>query len=266
MRQALRRTLIHVLGLGGVFPTTLTRKEDLARLIRKLHPVAPGIEMIRLGPMGDGGYLVPDDLDGVEACFSPGVSMVSGFEKDCADMGMQVFLADKSVDGPAISHKNFRFIKQYVGAIPSDGFTTMDAWVTSSLPNSRSDLLLQIDIEGYEYETFLSMPDELMRRFRIIVAEFHSLHWLWSEPFFKMGSRVFERILQTHTCVHIHPNNMLECLRIDGLEIPRLMEFTFLRSDRVKTSSYADRFPHPLDAENCNTSALRLPNCWYGGA
>lgn len=37
-------------------------------------------DLIRLGPNGDGGYLVPDDLTGIEACFSPGVCATSEFE------------------------------------------------------------------------------------------------------------------------------------------------------------------------------------------
>ena len=30
-----------------------------------------------IGGAGDGGYLVPDDLDGIEYCFSPGVNLIS---------------------------------------------------------------------------------------------------------------------------------------------------------------------------------------------
>jgi hypothetical protein len=83
-------------------------------------------ELIRLGPEGDGGYLVPNDLAEIEACFAPGVSVISGFEKDCADIGIKVFLADKSVDHPAESHKLFYFTKKYVGVTTSDDFMTID--------------------------------------------------------------------------------------------------------------------------------------------
>ena len=40
--------------------------------------------LIRLGNDGDGGYLVPDDLNGIEACFSPGVAGNVNFEKALA--------------------------------------------------------------------------------------------------------------------------------------------------------------------------------------
>lgn len=31
---------------------------------------------------------------------------------------------------------------------------TLDDWVKSSMPKSQDELLLQIDIEGFEYEVF----------------------------------------------------------------------------------------------------------------
>ena len=140
---------------------------------------------------------------------------------------------------------------------------TMDDWVGSSVPGSQSDLMLQIDIEGYEYETFLGMSDALARRFRIIAAEFHSLDQLWNRPFFRVASRAFDKILQTHACVHIHPNNCAGALDRDGLLIPSAAEFTFLRRDRILDWSYASVFPHPLDENNCNGRPLRLADCWY---
>ena len=120
------------------------------------------------------------------------------------------------------------------------------------------------DIEGYEYETFLSCSNELLNRFRIIVAEFHNLEQLWNRPFFQIASAVFEKILQTHTCVHIHPNNYYPIFKKYGLEIPPLAEFTFLRNDRVFDPVPALKFPNPLDCDNTDNASQRLPACWYG--
>ena len=247
------------------FVTRKTADHELDALIRNLFPVvSKGQEMIRLGSEGDGGYLVPDDLIGIRACFSPGVGSISAFEEDCANLGMNVFLADKSVEGPAESHELFDFIQKNIGAVTNDDFMTMDDWVVSSLPEDRSDLLLQMDIDGAEYETFLGMSHNLMQRFRIIVAEFHDLDHLWSEPCFKLISRAFYKILQTHTCVHIHPNNTRASVRKGHLEIPKVAEFTFLRTDRIQNPSFATVFPHPLDCDNTKDNpSLTLPSCWH---
>ncbi len=263
-RRSIQRIAIALLSAARVYPTALTDSSRIRSLIKRLSPVTPGVALIRLGPASDGGYLVPDDLAGIEACFSPGVSLVSGFERDCAELGMKVFLADGSVAGPAESHPQFNFIRKYIGATTSSDFMTMDDWVHDSIPESQSDLLLQMDIEGGEYETILSMSDRLLRRFRIVVIEFHYLDHLWSKPFFPLVSSAFSKLLQTHTCVHIHPNNCKGALKKSGLEIPRIAEFTFLRTDRVVGRSYARTFPHPLDEDNTDKDHLRLPDCWIG--
>ena len=57
----------------------MSSREQLERFFGTLHAVDPGLPMIRLGGDGDGGYVVPDDLDGLAACFSPGVSDVADF-------------------------------------------------------------------------------------------------------------------------------------------------------------------------------------------
>lgn len=263
LRKFLKTGLTEILGCANAFPTKMTEPKRVRDLLPRLHPILPRTELIRFGPKGDGGYLLPDDLDGIEACFSPGVSLISGFEKDCAERGMQVFLADKSVNGPAEEHKLFKFTKKFIGVTSDNDFMTLDEWVLDSLPDSASDLLLQIDIEGYEYEVFLSASKKLMNRFRIIVAEFHSLDLLWSDPFFNIASRTFDKILQTHACVHIHPNNCCGSIKKAGIEIPRVMEFTFLRNDRIPDVQYQKSFPNRLDSDNTNNATLPLPQCWY---
>ena len=263
MKQKLKPLAIDILSMGNAFPVPMTDAHALKSLVQRLAPVYGGKDLIRLGPKGDGGYLVPDDLSDIEALFSRGVCQVSDFERDCADLGMKVYMADKSVDGPATNHNSFNFIKKYVGVTTNNDFMTIDNWVSTALPTSENDLLLQIDIEGYEYESFLAMSDNLMKRFRIIVAEFHDLDQLWGRPFFQLASRAFEKILQTHTCVHIHPNNACAPLIKSGLSIPPTMEFTFMRNDRILNSMPSLKFPHHLDADNANSPHFPLPECGY---
>lgn len=262
MRQLMKSYLTKLAGVIDVFPTAMTNADDVRLLLKALRPLSTAKELIRLGPDGDGGYLVPNDLAEITACFSPGVSSISGFEKDCAELGMDVFLADKSVDRPADEHARFHFQKRNVGVTTNHDFMTMDHWVASSVADKNSDLMLQIDIEGHEYEVFLGATDALMHRFRIIVAEFHALDQLWSRPFFKLAARAFEKVLQTHSCVHIHPNNCCGSLLKKDIEIPRVMEFTFLRKDRMYNYSYREVSPDPLDFDNTAKSTLVLPSCW----
>lgn len=245
----------------GAVVTPRTRATEFLPLIRSLRPVMTEHELIRLGPEADGGYLVPDDLTGISTCFSPGVDQVSGFELHCAERGMDVFMADRSVDGPAVSHPRFKFEKKFVGATNSSDVMTLDAWVNKA--DVKGDLILQMDIEGAEYETIYAASDDVLLRFRVIVMEFHNLHMLLSRPFFQLVRPAFAKLLRTHTCVHIHPNNASRSVSGFGIEVARTAEFTFLRSDRIFHREFATRFPHPLDQDNVELKPLPLGKGWY---
>ncbi len=67
---------------------------------------------------------------------------------------------------------------------------TLDSWIAAALPQGcTDDLVPQMDIEGAEYESIISITNGHLRRFRLIVVEFHFLDQLWSRPFFDVASR-----------------------------------------------------------------------------
>jgi len=244
-------------------------KEQVNSLIERLHPIQTQFDLIRLGPNRDGGYLVPDCLEDIVACFSPGVAQVSEFEQDCLKRGMQVFMADKSVETPNwdTPKDQYCFEKKFIGCTNNEEFMTMDHWFRSTGLSKKAELLLQMDIEGGEYATIMNISDELMKQFKIIVVEFHRLQHLWNKGFFELAETVFNKILQTHICVHLHPNNFGGTNRSVhsqfGLNIPKVMEFCFVRKDVVETKGYATQFPHPLDFDNTRKAHFPLPDTWY---
>lgn len=264
MKRNLKALINSLADTTNLMSTWMTDAAQVHALVESLRPVKTDKPLIRLGPKGDGGYLVPNDLAGLTACFSPGVSQESGFELQCAERGMDVFLADASVEGAACENPRFHFQKKFLGAINQDPYMTLDRWVAEAIRNQAGDLILQMDIEGYEYETLLATSDALMQRFRIIVMEFHHLDLLFSAPYFSFAARTFEKLLITHRPVHLHPNNINGVETKCGLEIPRLMEMTFLRRDRGADLGFADQFPHPLDAPCSDKPEIPLPECWRG--
>lgn len=266
MKNKLKKIFLYLLSFTNLTAVKLIDKQIVLALIKKLRPYQINKKLVRFGPNGDGGYIIPEDIKGIEACFSPGVGLLSGFEEDCSKNGMKVFLADKSVDSPTVQNPQFSFIKKFIGPISNEDFISLDDWVNSSNLNSpNSDLLLQMDIEGFEYSTILSISDSLMKRFRIIVIEFHSLNKLWDKDFFEVASLVFEKLLQNHTSVHIHPNNCCGTFKIKGIEIPNVAEFTFIRNDRIEKNQHSYNFPNELDFDcDLNFKTIPLPKQWFG--
>ena len=76
--------------------------QGLHRAIAFLRPKASPVPLRRIGGDNDGAYLVPDDLEGVAACFSPGVNNFKDFEDElCRAHGMRAHMCDAS-SNPAL--------------------------------------------------------------------------------------------------------------------------------------------------------------------
>lgn len=242
----------------------LTSTKELKEFLQNLFPVKIDKKLIRVGSKADGGYIIPDDLKDIEALFSPGVGTKQDFDFECANNGIKVFMADASVDGPQNHHKNFLFEKKFIGALDNEEYMSIEQWVKNSNISNNSDLILQMDIEGYEYETVYSIPNDVMQRFRIIIIEFHQLDFLLNKFMYDKFKNVFLKILQTHYCIHIHPNNCCQPVVKDDIEIPPVMEFSFIRKDRVNISGFVENYPNSLDVDCTNNKKhFKLPTSWY---
>ena len=258
-RKAFRSTLFSL----GYHVVEQTDTVAILHLMRKLCPLDCGVDMVRIGGDSDGGYLVPNDLDGIEYCFSPGVNTCAEFESQLADRGIKSFLADYSVDSPPVDRPEFIFDRKFLGPFDRDNWFTLSTWKDKYLANYRGDLILQMDIEGFEYETILTTPLNLLRQFRIAVIEFHGLDRLFDSFVFGRLSSCFEKLLEVFNVVHIHPNNSGESIIRGAIEIPEMMEFTFLNKSRCAMTTPVRQFPHRLDRDNSLTARpLVLANCW----
>lgn len=238
--------------LGFSISQTISR-EDLVGLIQRVSPVSSPFPLVRIGGSSDGGYLVPDDLDGIEACFSPGVALSATFEMGMAEMSVPSFMVDHSVDEPPIANKMFHFEKLFLAA-HTDGvkFIRLEDWVYANAPNA-GDLILQMDIEGSEWSVLLDAPDHILKRFRIMVIEFHNLEQMMTSNLgVEIFSTVLDKLARNFQIVHLHANNAGGVHRYKGQIIPRVVELTFLRLDRFSLSNerLPALFPHPLDQRN----------------
>jgi hypothetical protein len=77
----------------GWFCSTASYDHQVQALLRAMRPVATNRQLIRIGATADGGYLIPDDLEDIRYCFSPGVAQSSAFEADLASRGIESFMA-----------------------------------------------------------------------------------------------------------------------------------------------------------------------------
>ena len=94
----------------GVFKST--SHEKIKELVDSLKINDLGHRLIRLGPKGDGGYLVPDILSEIEECYSAGVGTIHGFEEDLFKKNIKIYMADNTVNKPNILGGDFSFVKK----------------------------------------------------------------------------------------------------------------------------------------------------------
>lgn len=236
---------------GYVFKKA-TSASKLESLLSRLTPVACGIDLIRIGGSSDGGYIIPDDLLNIAACYSPGVCESAYFEDDLQKrFSIPSHLADFSVDGPPHDFIPKTFLKKFLGSRNDDTYVTLADWMKLTEPSASSqDFILQMDIEGAEYETILSTSMESIGKFRILVLEVHGFD-NWADPkYFSIVDSFFTKLLQSFTIVHAHANNCCGTSIISGIEFPNVFEISLIRNDRYDSPLGYAKFPNPLDQPN----------------
>lgn len=231
-----------------------------------MKPKPSPVPLIRIGGQKDGAYLIPNDLDDIKACFSPGVANRKAFEDELTDAyGIQCHMCDKSSDvgkfQTPLKEGMQTFRKKWLDVNGETDSISLDAWVEELAPDEKDDLMLQMDIEGAEYRNILQTSDKVLKRFRIIIVEVHHLGVVRNSQKFEVNLDPFlKRLNERFICVHAHPNNCCGDFIIPGtnINLPHVYELTFLRRDRFNeknlSSWHEPMMPHPLDIKrNVNT-------------
>lgn len=241
--------------------------KELFRLMKTLYPQPTQFGLIRLGGEGDGGYVLPDDLEGIEYCFSPGVADSSTFEEALAEKGITSFLADFSVDAAPISNSHISFDKLYVGPNEDEQkIIRLEDWILSKNLSESAEFILQMDIEGDELGVILDTPKDVWRRFRIVILEIHFLVELAGSAIgFRMLDQCLSRLLSEFYVAHAHVNNVGGLVSLGRNNVPELLELSLIRKDRVnpELGLIPTLLPHPLDQPNRHgVRTLSIPKSW----
>ena len=226
-----------------------TPERDIARTLNALWPVQTNLNLIRIGSPHDGGYVLADDLVGISDLFSPGVQDNWRFEEELVALTeARPHLLDCNGAPKGIP---FEVRKAFLGGFTDKEQLGVNEWIQSCTPSYRSDWILQMDIEGSEYEVISGIHSELLKRFRGILLEIHRLDLLLDTNWFVFTLQPFMRkLLRDFVPIHIHANNSARPVYAYGYEIPRLLEVSLWRRDRCVPGTSVDSLPNGLDAPN----------------
>ena len=242
-------------------------RSEFKRVLAWLSPCSNGHALIRVGATQDGGYLVPDDLEEIVACFSPGTDQVVEFEKYFFTRGVRCYLADASVPENPFNSPLVDFRKKYISGFSCGDFLSLEDWIVDSSPSLPGDMVLQIDIEGWEYQALSTCPLSLLQKFRIIIIEFHDFHRAVDRYFFRdLIAPIIAKLSSAFDPVHIHPNNASPEFELHGYRCPQAFELTLHRKDRRHVDPPVPsimELPHMLDQDNLpNKSPVEISKDW----
>lgn len=235
----------------------ITPELEVREFIRKFRPLNNGSELIRVGNIGDGGYLVPNDFEQLDICFSAGCDLQWSFEKDLEKLaGVRSFIIDSFDKKPFDLGVNQIYTAAWLGVTTTDKTLSLEDWVLASTSVDDNDLLLQMDIEGFEWECFSQVKIEFLKRFRIIVIEFHAIRNILNHKMFlEIYSPVIDKLKEVFDIVHFHPNNCCGMYEFkEGFTFPNVFEVTFHRKDRAIRNHGFRNLPHELDVRNISTN------------
>jgi hypothetical protein len=165
-------------------------------LLVSLYPVKTNFELVRIGGNNDGGYLIPNDLEGITTCFSPGVDVTASFEKDLLGRGIKSHLADASVNAPPDGLEVASFEKMFLGGVADKDHITLEQWTRRS-GGYVGDWILQMDIEGSEYDLLdYIFSNNFQVNIRYLIVQFHYRSPTNDEKL----QRYFDLLKATHVC------------------------------------------------------------------
>ena len=224
---------------------------DNSKKIKLFFPLKVlGLNKIRIGKNGDGGYIFLDDFENIRIAYSFGIGKEISFEKNLADKNIDVFMYDHTIKTLPFQNSKFHWKKLGLkGNYSNDNiFKTLPELIKENGHSNEQNMILKIDIENYEWEVFQNIPINYLNQFKYIVGEFHFLN---SEKILKHFN-VLKKLLFTHQIFHLHCNNCGNIIKFEEIELCDLLEISFVLKKQYKFENDNNIYPiEGLDYKNC---------------
>ena len=223
------------------------------KTVERLWPKYTGYQLIRIGSNNDGGYLVPDCIGGIKACFSPGVCHDITLEEQLLNTyGIISHLCDPSHERPSSLNECLSYEKKELrGYIHDENSMTLKDWLEKTQIEIGDPIMLSMDIEGGEYEILNLIDDDLLGSIRIMSIEFHYLHLtLNNTEFTNQFEQILSKLERKFDVVHMKPNNHTEFM-LGEKKAYTCIEVTFLNKlMRRNEPVLVEKLPNKLDTKN----------------
>jgi hypothetical protein len=228
-------------------PVELARQ--VRAVLRLLEPrAAVGQHKVRLGNLGDGGYVSLDDFRSGDIALSLGISNDISWDLQVADRGLTIYQFDHTVDDPAPHDSRMTFQKKMIAAETTECSQSLhDLVVKFDRNEARPNILLKMDIEGAEWPVWESTPPAALARFSQILCEVHWLERLADAEYRARVYRIFAELSNHYAVVHVHANICGGIANIGNVVFPNVLEISFANRQMYDFEPTDELFPGPLD-------------------
>jgi hypothetical protein len=200
-----------------------------------LRPLRPydlvGASRIRLGRNFDGGYVMLDRFEGVQAAYSLGINDDVSWDFDMAMRGVDIYQYDHTIEELPFKHSKFHWKKIGISHEPNDDLKTLESLIDENGHQSADNMVLKCDIEGAEWLSLCFTPNHILRKFSQIVIEIHNLQCLGDDQFAHTARQVALNLTASHRVVNVHGNNFSQFVAVGGIPLPQTLELTLARKD-----------------------------------
>ena len=228
---------------------------DYLRIFNTTYP------KIRVGTKNDGGYIIADTLE-YDVLISCGISDDVTFEKNFLNKYnmLKGYAFDGTINQLPEVVPNLTFIKKNIGTLDTPSTTNL-----IDIMQPYNNIFLKMDIETFEFRWLEQLPEDIMKKIKQIVIEFH---FPFTEPGFTHLDRplpisnklnVLQKIINTHTLIHLHGNNCCGTTIYKNITVPNVFECTYIRNDVHNFNGFNTiSIPHPLDSPNIGGPDISL--------
>lgn len=225
----------------------------------------------RLGRDNDGGYVIADlnkasntslnttlntslNTSLYDLYLGCGVNDDVSFDNAFAELYTNVigFMFDGTISG--VPPSKFGFVSKNIDIYNSANTTNLNEYL-----ESRKDVFLKMDIEGYEWLWLYTLPEHLLSHIKQIVIEFHDLN---NDNYchYDIKIKVLEKLSKYFYLVHVHGNNHSS---YEPGFIPNVIECTYVRKNAVEPLRLSKAaLPSELD-QPCNRDLIDIGLKYY---
>jgi len=200
----------------------------------------------RIGSIYDGGYVIIDNLE-YDLFLSCGISNDVNFENSFLEKypNLICYAFDGTIENlPINSNTNINFVKKNIGKNNTDNITNMDNYL-----DNYKNIMLKMDIETGENDWINGITDEQLNSIKQIVIE---IHFDLFEKFTPERWNIIQRLSNTHYLVHVHGNNCVSLMSLNGVILPEVIECVYIRKSEFTEYLQQIEFTTPHEIDNPN--------------